>query len=115
VIDKTFRPNLFYSVVATKAGIDLWQGGRNARRALHIGADEIASVGTTDLALGSGRYPAVRIVFAKKLNIPDGVAFKLPTELSAEFFVRSPSRPQRPRPLSEVTAAAEAISTALAS
>jgi hypothetical protein len=112
-IDKSFRANLFYSVVATPAGIDIWQGGRNAKRELHIDADQIASVGTTDLQLGSGRYPAVRIVFAKKLNIPEGMVFNLPTDLTAEFFVRNPSRPQRPRPLDEVTAAAQAISAAL--
>jgi hypothetical protein len=113
-IDKSFHPNMFYSVVASPAGIDIWQGGRNAKRALHIDASEIASVGTTDLPLGRGRYPAVRVVFSKKLNIPAGMVVNFPTELTADFFVRRPNRPQRPLPLEEVNAAAQAISGALA-
>ena len=113
-IEKAIRPNMFYTVVATREGIDIWQGGQNAKRTIHIAAQQIASVRTTDLPLGSGRYPAVQIVFSRKLNFPAGMVVNLPTELTADFFVRLPSRPQRPRPLDEVTQAARDISRALA-
>jgi hypothetical protein len=112
-IDKSFHPNLFYTVVASRTGVDIWQGGRNAKVALHIGPSQISSVGTTDLRLGSGRFPAVQIVFSRHLNVPDAVAAKYPTEFTAEFFVRRPSRPQRPLGLDQVNAAAIAITSAL--
>jgi hypothetical protein len=113
-IDKSYHPNLFYTVVASRSGVDLWQGGRGAKLALHIEPAQIASIGTTDLRLGSGRFPAVQIVFSHHLNVPAAVAAKYPAEFTAEFFVRRPSRPQRPLGLNEVNAAAAAIASALA-
>jgi hypothetical protein len=47
------------------------------------------------------------------LNVPDAVAAKYPTEFTAEFFVRRPSRPQRPLGLDQVNAAAIAMTSAL--
>jgi hypothetical protein len=113
-LDPGFHPKLFYSIVVTTSGLDIWEGGRNARRTLHIQRSEIAEIATTNLRLGSGTYPAVSLVFNHKLDVPAAVAAKYPTTFTAEFFVRRPDRPQRPLGLDAVNAATNSMMESLA-
>jgi hypothetical protein len=104
-VSKNAHLNLFYSIVATRQGIEIWQGGRHASRLLKVDRSQISASGTTNLQQGSRQFPAVQLTFITG-NAGSGVT-------TAAFFVRRPSRPMYPARLENVEFARSQLAGAL--